>query len=47
MAMAFSNCTKLLGTPIYSTKITNLYYTYYRCYNLTGSPVCGNNVTSM
>jgi hypothetical protein len=22
-------------------------YTYYECYNLTGSPICGHNVTNM
>ena len=25
----------------------NMSWTYYNCRNLTGSPVCGNNVTNM
>ena len=28
-------------------KVTNMAYAYYNCWNLVGSPVCGNNVTDM
>uniref|UniRef100_UPI004028FC94 hypothetical protein n=1 Tax=Dialister succinatiphilus TaxID=487173 RepID=UPI004028FC94 len=27
--------------------VTNISYTYCRCYNFTGHPVCGNNVINM
>ena len=29
------------------SSLRNIAYAYYNCYNLTGSPVCGNNVTNM
>ena len=28
-------------------KVTNMSYAYWYCFNLTGSPVCGNNVINM
>ena len=39
--------SNLKMSPVCGQKVTNMYYTYFKCYNLTGSPVCGPNVTVM
>ena len=44
---AFNSMKNLITCNIPYEKLTNMYMTYYKCDNLTGSPVCGDNVTDM
>ena len=43
---AFRGCTNLTNA-INLNNATNMYYTYYDCFNLTGQPMCGDYVTNM
>ena len=42
-----SNLITVDFTNINWSSLRNMAYAYFECYNLTGSPVCGNNVTDM
>ena len=45
----FFNCHNLIISPsIFNYKyVINMSHTYYSCFNITGSPACGNNVINM
>ena len=50
MGYWFNNCVNLVKFNIANfniNNVTNMCYTYHRCTNLTGSPVCGDKVTNM
>ena len=47
MAYAYSNCTKLTGSPVCGPNVTNMKAAYTNCRNITGTPVCGPKVTDM
>ena len=44
---AFRNMQNLVTSEFNHPNVTSIAQAYHSCYNLTGSPVCGNNVTSM
>lgn len=44
---AFTNMQNLKNVDFNHDNVTNTYMTYDGCTNLTGNPVCGNNVTDM
>jgi hypothetical protein len=37
MQCAYDNCYNLTGAPVCGKKVTDMYETYYRCYNLHGN----------
>ena len=51
MSNMFNSCTNLVmnldAIGLNHQYVTNMSNTYNRCFNLTGTPVCGPNVTNM